>query len=717
MTDPAAAGPQSGLPHGLSRLNPVLVHHLVNTLGWADLRPLQAAAVEPLLAGRDALLLAPTAGGKTEAAVFPLLTRAADEGWSRTSILYVCPLKALLNNLLPRLARYAEWVGRTAAVWHGDTPPGERHRIVADAPDIILTTPESIEAVLVSRTVDERRLFGSVRAVVVDEIHAFAGDDRGWHLLAVLDRVERIAAHPVMRVGLSATVGNPDDLLSWLSAGRSTDVSGVAPGVGVVVRADSGGPEPAVDIRVDHVGSVENAAQVIAALHRGEKRLVFVESKRRAEQLAAALREREVETFVSHASLSAAERRRSEEAFADARDCVIVATSTLELGIDVGDLDRVIQIGAPARVSSFLQRLGRTGRRAGGVRSCLFLCLDGNEVLLALGLLLLWRTGWVEPVTPTPSPRHLAVQQILAIALERRTVGLQTFQSDWTSSPLAPWFGEVLPHVIEQGFLERDGNLAFIGPTAEVRFGRRHFSGLTASFVAPPDYTVLDGRSEVGRVPVTALTAAVDGPRRLLLGGRAWEIGYIDWKRRRCFAQPAAGSGRAVDWAGGGAELSFDVVRAMRDVVCGSLPDAVRLTARAEAELLEVRDRLGPVSDREATVIRRTPGNLTWWTWAGTAANRTLHASLTGVVDPHQRMDPLRLRLRTDLSASEVSSLLRHAREDDLAEPAVAPDALSGLKFSEALAPAVAVATLAARLGDRGAARAALVGSQVFAIG
>ncbi len=714
MSDPAA-GSAAGLPVALSRLDPALVHHLVNTLGWADLRPLQTAAVEPVLAGRDALLLAPTAGGKTEAAVFPLLTRAAAENWSGTSILYVCPLKALLNNLLPRLTRYAEWVGRTVAVWHGDTSPTERHRIVAEAPDIVLTTPESIEAVLVSRTVDQRRLFGAVRAVVVDEIHAFAGDDRGWHLLAVLDRVERVAGRPLVRIGLSATVGNPDELLSWLggrAGGAGSSGAGSGGASGVVIR-ESGGPvAPAPEIRVDHVGSVENAATVIAALHRGEKRLVFVESKRRAEQLAAALRERDVDTFVSHASLSAAERRRSEQAFAEARDCVIVATSTLELGIDVGDLDRVIQLGAPARVSSLLQRLGRTGRRPGSVRNCLFLCLDGNELVLALGLLLLWRRGWVEPITPTPSPRHLAVQQILAIALERRVIGLRTFEADWASSPLSPWFAEVMPHVLDAGFLERDGDMAFIGPTAEKKFGHRHFSGLTASFVAPPDFTVLDGRSEVGRIPVTALTTAVEGPRRVLLGGRTWEIGYIDWKRRRCFATPAPGAGRAVDWAGGGAELSFDVVRAMREVVCGSLPDSVLLTARAEAELVEVRDRLGPVSDRGATIIRRTPGNLTWWTWAGVAANRTLHASLTGIVDPHQRMDPLRLRVRTDLSASEVSSLLHHAREDDLADPVVAPDALAGLKFSEALPPDLAVATLTQRLGDARRASELLAGHQ-----
>jgi ATP-dependent Lhr-like helicase len=189
---------------------------MVNTLGWPGLRPLQEAAVEPLLAGRDALLLAPTAGGKTEAAVFPLLSRMASDGWTGLSVLYVCPLRALLNNLEPRLSSYAAWLGRRAALWHGDTGAGARQRLLMDPADLLLTTPESLEAMLVSTKVTPRALFAGLRAVVIDEVHAFAGDDRGWHLLAVLERLSRLAGRPVQRVGLSATIGNPPELLEWL---------------------------------------------------------------------------------------------------------------------------------------------------------------------------------------------------------------------------------------------------------------------------------------------------------------------------------------------------------------------------------------------------------------------------------------------------------------------------------------------------------------------
>ena len=132
----------------LQGLHPSLVHHIVNQLGWTDLRPLQKAAVAPLLAGEDALLLAPTAGGKTEAAVFPLLSQMAAQGWGAPSLLYLAPLKALLNNLLPRLQAYAGWLGRRAALWHGDVTSGRRAVLLRDPPDLLLTTPESLESAL-----------------------------------------------------------------------------------------------------------------------------------------------------------------------------------------------------------------------------------------------------------------------------------------------------------------------------------------------------------------------------------------------------------------------------------------------------------------------------------------------------------------------------------------------------------------------------------------
>jgi ATP-dependent Lhr-like helicase len=380
---------------GFDRLHPAIQFHIVNGLGWSELRPLQDAAVAPVLDGKHALFLAPTAGGKTEAAVLPVLSRIVAEGWHPLSAIYLAPLRALLNNLLPRLEQYASFTGHRVALWHGDVGQSQRTRIIADPPDILLTTPESLESMLISRRVNERWLFPHLRTVIVDEVHSFAAGDRGWHMLSILERLTRLSGRELQRIGLSATVGNPEELLQWLTGSCTGDRVVLSPPAESIA-------EPKVTL--DFVGSLDNAATVISRLHRGKKRLVFVDSRRRVEELALALRSLDVTTFVSHGSLGRDERHRAEQAFSEATDCVIVATSTLELGIDVGDLDRVIQIDSPTTVAGFLQRVGRTGRRPGTSRNALFLASSRDALLQAAGLLRLWSQGYIEPaVAPSLS--------------------------------------------------------------------------------------------------------------------------------------------------------------------------------------------------------------------------------------------------------------------------------------------------------------------------
>jgi ATP-dependent helicase Lhr and Lhr-like helicase len=700
----------------LDRLHPVIVHHIVNTLGWQSLRALQDEAADPVLDGADALLLAPTAGGKTEAAVFPLLTAMETQGWSGISVIYVCPLKALLNNLLPRLETYAGWLGRRVAIWHGDVTASARQRILREPLDVLLTTPESLEAMLISLKVEHGRLFTELRAIVIDEVHAFAGDDRGWHLLAVLERLTRVAGQPIQRIGLSATVGNPAGLLSWLQgSGRAHRPAvvvspSVVPAAGPTRAEDAAGgalpggttPPPA-DIELDYVGSVSNAATVIASLHRGEKRLVFCDSRQLVEEIGAALRERGVTTFLSHASLPLDERHRAEQAFAEARDCVIVATSTLELGIDVGDLDRVIQVNDPPSVAAFLQRTGRTGRRPGSNRNCLFLALGAGPLLWSAGLLYLWGQGYVEPVVAPPEPRHIVAQQLLALCLQEHRIGNRLWVEAWNG--LAPFdrSGEpILRHLVEQGFVDQDGELLFIGPTAEQRFGYRHFMGMTAVFTAPPQFTVLAGRQEIGRTDPMLLTEKTDGPRLLLLGGRSWRVTWTDWTRRRCYVEPASGGGKARWLTPGVSGAGFALARATREVLLGADPP-VAMTQRAKRILAEVREKHVPTVHPGGTVIVRDGADIRWWTWAGYRANATLAATLSGLTDGVQRFDDASVRMRADLSYEIWKAGTADAAER-LCLPEIDHRALAGLKFNEALPERSATATLAARLADLDAA-------------
>ncbi|HEY9723780.1 MAG TPA: DEAD/DEAH box helicase, partial [Oscillatoriaceae cyanobacterium] len=285
----------------------------MNSLGWPGLRPVQEAALEPIQSGEDVLVIAPTAGGKTEAAMLPLLSRMLEERWSGLGVLYICPIRALLNNLLPRVQKYMAFGGRRAGLWHGDVGQTARKRILADPPELLLTTPESLEAMLIGPRIEHESLFGSLRAVVVDELHAFAGDDRGWHLLALLERLGRIAGRDLQRIGLSATVGDSVGLATWYTGAER-------PPARVIVPKAVKTSEP--EVMLDYVGTTANAATVIAKLHSGEKRLVFCDSRARVEELAQELRGHGVETFVSHGSLGQDERRRAEAAFAEATNCV-----------------------------------------------------------------------------------------------------------------------------------------------------------------------------------------------------------------------------------------------------------------------------------------------------------------------------------------------------------------------------------------------------------
>jgi ATP-dependent Lhr-like helicase len=678
------------------QLHPVVQHHIVNSLGWRDLRPLQRETIAPILGGEHVLALAPTAGGKTEAAMFPVLTRLLADPVPGLSVLYLCPLRALLNNLHTRLETYGSWCGLRVGLWHGDVGAAARTRIREDPPEILLTTPESLEAMLLSTRTDHEGLFANLRTVIVDEVHAFGGDDRGWHLLGVLERLSAVAGRDLQRVGLSATVGEPDRLLDWLVGGSA--------GPRRVVAPDAGAGAAAVEVTLDHVGSLTNAAIVIAGLHHGEKRLVFCDSRARVESLAAELRQREVTTFVSHASLSVDERRRAEAAFAEARDCVIVSTSTLELGIDVGDLDRVVQIDSPSTVASFLQRLGRTGRREGTTRNMLFLTTDDGPALLqAAGLLHLWRSGFVEPVEAPPLPLHLLAHQLLAYAIQEGRIGrnlwpevlgrLPAYRAAIESGDAA----QIVEHLVATGMLVDDGGMLSVGPEGERSYGFRHFMELTSVFTSPPLFVVRHGANELGFLDPSSLLTNDRSYATVLLAGRAWRVTAIDWDRRFAWVEPADQQGRS-RWGGSGRSLGNELCAAMREVASGTDPDGVALTQRATGALADVRAELGFTRPGVVPVVVE-PTRARWWTWAGARANASLSDALGDLAT--SRGDDLSVGLDpTRASVQEVRSRLADLHPDALPTPGVAAEFADNMKFSDCLPPVLALEVARQRLID-----------------
>lgn len=668
-----------------SRLDPALQYHIVNSIGWPGLREVQEACIEPVLSGQNIIVQAQTAGGKTEAAFFPLMSRMLTEHWHPLSIIYLSPLKALINNQEARLRGYFQLIGHEAACWHGDVTESEKNKIRANPPSCLLTTPESLEGMLIGTSTDKVRMFANLRAVVIDEVHAFAGDDRGGHLLSVLSRLSVLADRPLQRIGLSATVGNPQDLADWLNAGhqaphpviRSTSASTVVP-----------------DVQLDYVGSSANAAKVISLLHRGEKRLVFTDSRAKAEEIGALLQGCGVRAFVTHSSLSKDVRTQTERAFAEEKDCVIVATSALELGIDIGDLDRVIQIDAPTRVASFLQRMGRTGRRKNTVPNCLFLATTDTGLERAAALIHLWESGYVEPIIPPVLPYHLLAQQVMALALQ--TGGLK--HDDWRR-----WLAHVpgllaLPneevrllfdHMITSRIFRDDTGILWFDEAGEKTFGRKHFLELVSVFTSQPLLEVMHGRSSIAHLD--QLTFSIDNgmaiqkgrPTILTLGGKHWVVTDVDWRRREVYVKPTTDGGKT-RWSGSGQDIGRPFSQAELSILSG---DGIspRWSKRAIAQLDTSRSAYPWLSTEKPLV--RLRGELSeWWTFYGSAMNRLIARQLDPT-DERVSFDHRRIVLQGRLTAEEAAQLWRGLATaiSDGARYTPLESQLDLVKFSEAV--------------------------------
>lgn len=549
---------------------------------------------------------------------------------------------------------------------------------------------------LVSQSIDGKKILGNVRAVVVDEIHSFVGDDRGWHLLSVLSRIAHISQIPIQRIGLSATVGNPEVLLDWLA--------GTEPAESRVLFIPPRGQGADAHVKIDFVASLENAAIVISRMHRGDKRLVFVDSRAGAEKLGHLLRQMDTTTFVIHSSLSREQRQGAEAGFAERGDCVMIATSALELGIDIGDLDHVIQINSPSTVSSFLQRMGRTGRRPGTRRNCLFLATDTHGLLGAAALERLRSEGFVESAIAPALPYHIFAQQLMALSLQEQ--GIEPAQwPEWIGS--VPAFGgkirvelsAIITYMQERNILWEDSGRFFIGEEGARKFGRRHFMELLSVFTAPPLFVVRHGRDEIGYVEELLLLARTEGERLILLAGHSWRVTHIDWQRRIAHAEPAEAPGRA-QWISAGTGWSYQVCQAIREVLVerSLLP---LYSKRAQDMLAEMRMQFSFLSETGSLVRTPPGGNTEWWTFAGAAVNGMLVASLAQVLQLQLDFNDFKIDIPT-VSMPRIQQALRDllGRPREAFSPLVDDGAIDGLKFSACVPRDLATKEVQARASD-----------------
>ena len=611
---------------GIERLHPHLQHAIVHDLGWRSLRPVQDLTIEAILDGCNSVVLAPTAGGKTEAAIFPLLSRVLTENLKPVSVLYVCPIRALLNNQEERLQSYARMVGLEVFKWHGDVSDSRKQRFRESPAHILMTTPESLEVMMISARTDARAIFEGLSAVVIDEVHAFAADDRGAHLASLMERLVSMCGRDVQRIGLSATVGNPQVIGQWLQGSSRRPFRLVDP------------PRPKVDrgLRLDLCADIAEAAAGIGQLARGKKSLVFVESRSKAEKIAHALAGTGVEVFIHHSSVSRADRTLAEEQFARGQNTAIVCTSTMELGIDVGDLDQVFQVDAPASVASFLQRLGRTGRRANTRANCTFFCLSSESLLQSVALLRLAEAGWVEDVQPAAHAMHVLAHQVMALILQEGGISRHKLLP-WVeaaypfSSIRSERLQELIDTMLERQILYEADGLLSLGQRGEKLYGRKNFFELYAVFTAPPVMRVQHGKEDVGYIQAlfVSMHDRNKGPLCFRLSGRAWEVGQIDWSRSVLHVRPAE-HGRVPSWLGLPGVLSTRLCQGMMDVLMHEheQQEAGWLTRTAAVELASMRESYAGLLEEGTAPLEDHPDGVQWHTFAGGAVNRLLAAGL-----------------------------------------------------------------------------------------
>lgn len=563
-------------------LSPELVGRLKAAWHWEQPTAVQKLGFPPVLAGRNVLILGPTAGGKTEAALLPLLDTWNEAGWSagRPSVLVLNPLKALLDDQLERWRRAGALVGATAFAWHGDVSRDDRHAFKEVPTDVLLTTPESLENLLASPTQDEQRLFGGLQAVVVDEVHAFAGTPRGAQLASLLERLDRFVAADLQRVGLSATVGNPDGVLAWLSGGSLRERTVV----------DAGPPMRGEQVAIRTYESLDEAVGVIAASIGGERTLVFTGSRRRAEELANRLR-----LPAYHSSIAAERRREALRQLRTGEARSVVATGSLEMGIDLGDLDLVVHDGAPTTPASYLQRLGRAGRRSGD-RRLVFTTGEPDDLLIILAVLLRARRGDVGQIDARRGARLVLGQQALSLTLQQRASDrgelADTLRFSKVFAGLDREIDATIEHLIGSSFLREVAGRLILGPVGQRRYGGpRGLNSLLATFSGNVGAMVVGpGDAPVGQID----WQKAEADRELLLAGRSWRITSVNRAMGQILVEPSS-QGRPLSWRAPSFEVERPTWEALREVLTGTdLPVALdeRGLRWLEAERRAWRPRL-----------------------------------------------------------------------------------------------------------------------------
>lgn len=630
------------------KLHPV-VQRWVHDQGWSGLREIQAEAIHRIMDGSaDVIISASTAAGKTEAAFLPALSSIADATSRGISILYVAPLKALINDQFSRLEALCERLELPLVRWHGDAPTGPKQQLIKQPHGVILITPESIEALFCRRPAAANMLFTELSFVIVDEVHAFLAGPRGIHLASLLRRMDALAPRSARRIGLSATLGDVDVAAAWLrptapksvavvrSAGSHAEIRLQVRGYIEPIQRESDADAP--DTAMDAV-----AAHLMQTL-RGTNSLVFGGSRQRVEYLADLLRtECEAsgvpnEFFPHHGNLSKHLREDLEMRLkAGALPTTAVCTSTLELGIDIGSVASVAQVGAPRSIASLRQRLGRSGRRPGVPAVLRVYVIEGElssdpspldelrqEAVRSIAAIRLLGQGFVETPTTAPGLGSALLHQVLSVICERG--GIQAKALHTLLCGPGPFGNVPVPLFVallrgmgapEAALLEQapDGTL-MLGSAGERLSSGRDFY---AMFDSQEEWRIVASGKSLGALPISNPVLAGN---LIVFAGRRWIVLEVDDPAKTITVSPHPG-GKPPRFEGGTGENVDDRLAAEMLAVYRSTDEPAWIDSSTRALLDEGRkafSRLG----LHAKSAHQHGDEVHIFTWKGSATNNLL---------------------------------------------------------------------------------------------
>ena len=636
--------------------------------GWTSLRDAQEWAVPVLVdADQDVIIAAATAAGKTEAAFLPILTNLLNHDDPSGAVLYISPLKALINDQWDRLSRLCEQLEIPVVAWHGDISSSKKHRFLKSSEGVLLITPESLEALFVNRGSSLGGVFQNLRYIVVDELHAFIGSERGKQLQSLMHRVELVVGCRLPRVGLSATLGDMKMASEFLRPGSADTVTVIESKnsnqtLQVQVRGYIQPPmnelmkarvELSLDGENEGEQDYEASSDFAIADHlykvlRGSNNLIFPNSRAQVEWYADQLRRRcendglPNEFWPHHGSLSKDLREQAEHALkAGNQAASAICTTTLELGIDIGSIKTVVQIGAPPSVASLRQRLGRSGRRHGEKATLRVYCkesplTDGSSLsdLLRQGLVQtismvrLLARGWFEPPRAQGIHASTLVQQCLSVIAQ---CGGASAADLWKSLIAEGAFPKVeksdfmglLKSLGEHELIIQDSSgLLLPGVVGERLINHYEFY---SAFTSDEEFRLVCDGKTLGSVPVSR---PLTKDQRIIFGGRRWQVRDVDLQAKVIIVSAARG-GAPPQFDGLGAMVHDVVRKEMRAVLADSAPcpfidssaQALLDEARKTFSLLRLGDRYLIESGSKCSLI----------SWLGDYANDALRLLLNHV--------------------------------------------------------------------------------------